>query len=214
MKITKFGHCCLLIEEKGLRILTDPGNLSTLQDNSKNIHAVLITHEHADHLHIDSLKKIIANQGDKGLVIFANKSVAKQLDQSSIPFYQLIEDGQKIDFKGLLIEGIEGKHEEIYKEYGQVQNTGFFINNKLFYPGDSFKDPNRSVEVLALPVAGPWCKIADAVNYALKVKPKIAFPVHDGALKVKGGNHKVPESFLTKNNIKFVIIEEGKSEEF
>lgn len=26
MKITKFGHCCLLIEAKKLRILTDLGN--------------------------------------------------------------------------------------------------------------------------------------------------------------------------------------------
>ncbi|MBI2052837.1 MAG: MBL fold metallo-hydrolase, partial [Candidatus Ryanbacteria bacterium] len=29
MKITKFGHCCLLIKENGVRILTDPGTYST-----------------------------------------------------------------------------------------------------------------------------------------------------------------------------------------
>ena len=37
MNITKLGHCCLLIEEKGLRILTDPGAYSTGQNEIKNI---------------------------------------------------------------------------------------------------------------------------------------------------------------------------------
>ncbi len=61
MKITKFGHCCLLIEEKGVRILTDPGTYSTQQSEVKNIDFVLITHEHADHFHVDSLKALLKN---------------------------------------------------------------------------------------------------------------------------------------------------------
>ena len=213
MKITKFGHCCLLIEENGLRILTDPGNLSIKQDSVKDIDIILITHEHADHFHIPSLKNVLENNS-KAKVI-TNISVSKLIEKEDLSIsFLAMENGQKEYFGRVILEAIEGKHEEIYKDFGQVQNTGFFINNKLFYPGDSFKEINRPVEILALPVAGPWCKILDAVNYALKVKPKIAFPVHDGALKVKGGNHKVPETFLTKNNIKFVIIEEGKSAEF
>lgn len=43
MKITKFGHCCLLIEEHLLRILTDPGNYNTTPD-VENIDIILITH--------------------------------------------------------------------------------------------------------------------------------------------------------------------------
>ena len=213
MKITKFGHCCLLIEEGGLRILTDPGNLSSEQDSARDIDIILITHEHADHFHIPSLKKVLENN-PKAKVI-TNISVSGLIEEQDIPVdFLTMKDGQKVDFGKIILEAIEGKHEEIYKDFGQVQNTCFFINNKLFYPGDSFKEPNKPVEILALPVAGPWCKIADATNYALKVNPKIAFPVHDGALKVKGGNHKVPEAFLAQNGIKFVIIEEGKSAEF
>jgi L-ascorbate metabolism protein UlaG (beta-lactamase superfamily) len=61
MKITKFGHCCLLIDEKSLRILIDPGKYSDGQNSITNIDVVLITHEHQDHLHVDSVKSIIAN---------------------------------------------------------------------------------------------------------------------------------------------------------
>ena len=29
MKIKKIGHCCLIIETKGIRIMTDPGTFTT-----------------------------------------------------------------------------------------------------------------------------------------------------------------------------------------
>ena len=214
MKVTKLGHCCLLIEEKGLRILTDPGGYADLDmviKEAKDIDVILITHEHADHIHVPSLKKLLEN--NPKAKVFTNKSVGKLVDDEDIK-YEIVEDGQKFEVNGILFEAIEGKHEVIYKGYGNVQNTGFFINDKLFYPGDSFKDPEKKVDILALPVAGPWCKISDAVDYALKVKPRVAFPVHDGMLRIKGGNHGVPSKFLPENGINFVIIEEGKSHEF
>jgi L-ascorbate metabolism protein UlaG (beta-lactamase superfamily) len=37
IKVTKLGHCCLLIETGGLRILTDPGSYSTSQSEVKDI---------------------------------------------------------------------------------------------------------------------------------------------------------------------------------
>jgi len=48
MTLTKLGHCCLIIEDQGLRILTDPGEYTILQNQVKDIDLILITHEHAD----------------------------------------------------------------------------------------------------------------------------------------------------------------------
>lgn len=153
MKITKYGHCCLLIEEKGVKLLTDPGSFSSGFENLE-VDAVIITHEHMDHLHIDSVKKLIANKKDKGLVIITNKGVGKQLEANNIPVYHLLEDGNKMDFKGLPIEAIGHDHALMYKTVPCI-NTGFLIANRLFYPGDSLHNPKKHVEILALPVAGP-----------------------------------------------------------
>jgi L-ascorbate metabolism protein UlaG (beta-lactamase superfamily) len=213
MKITKYGHCCLLVEEKGLRLITDPGNYSNYpngKDELENIDLVLITHEHADHIHIPALKEIVKK--NPSVRIVTNKGVAKLLDVENIK-YELIENNGSIVVKGILIEGLEGKHELIYKTLPSVQNTGFFINNKLFYPGDSFHNPNKKVDILALPVAGPWCRISDAIDYALLVKPRVAFPVHDGGLKIMGANHRIPSMVLPNNGIQFVVLEEGKETE-
>jgi L-ascorbate metabolism protein UlaG (beta-lactamase superfamily) len=211
MNITKLGHCCLLIEVNDLVIMTDPGNFSELQNDVKGVDLILITHEHADHLHIESLKKVLAN--NPAAKVITNSAVGKILDKENIS-YSIVEDGQGTLFQNIKIEGFGTAHEVIHSSIPNIMNTGYMIAEKLFYPGDAFYAPHKSVDVLALPVAGPWCKISDAVDYALRVKPRIAFPVHDGMLKIFGGHHKVPEKILSEKNISFVVLETGKKTSF
>jgi L-ascorbate metabolism protein UlaG (beta-lactamase superfamily) len=123
MKITKYGHCCLLIDTGGIRLLTDPGNFSTMQNDAQDVDAILITHEHADHLHIDSLKEILKHNSNAKVV--TNPSVGKLLETEGIT-YSSVADGESIDIKGVMVEGMGTTHHEIYKEMGQVENTGYF----------------------------------------------------------------------------------------
>lgn len=213
MKIKKIGHCCLLIRTNGVVVLTDPGAYSVGQNSMRGIDVVLITHEHADHLHIASLEAVLKNNPDARVI--TNSGVGKKLDEAGIA-HSIVEGRDSIEVKGVMLEAFDGKHEEIFEEIGQVQNTGYFIDGKLFYPGDSFHDPERPVDILALPVAGPWCKIPDAIRYALAIKPKKAFPVHDGMLQTEriGSFHKVPEKVLTENGIGFVSMNDGDEREF
>jgi len=212
MKIKKLGHCCLIIEENGKRIMTDPGSWTVEQHKEeKNIDLIIITHEHGDHIHIESLKKIIEN--NLNVVVVTNKGVGKLLNEAGIK-YEILENKNAKDFFGVEIEAHGCKHEEIYEDIFQVENTGFFIGKRLFYPGDSFYNPGKNVEILVLPVAGPWANVKDAVNYALEIKPKICFPVHDGMLKQFGANHKIPPMVLEKEGIAFKSFEDKNEEEF
>lgn len=213
MKIKKIGHCCLLIRTGELTILTDPGMFSAEQNKIEGIDIVLITHEHADHLHIESVEAIM--KLNPRAEVITNSAVGKKLAEKDISF-SLLEGRSKITIKGIIVEAFDGRHEEIYEEIGQVQNTGYFIADKLFYPGDSFFDPARPVEILALPVAGPWCRLADATRYGLRIKPKKAFPVHDGNLRsgFVGLAHQIPARVLTENGIEFITLREGGEMEF
>src|SRR3989338_6362300 len=174
MKITKLGHCCLLIEEKGVKILTDPG-----------------------------------------AKVYTNKGVGKLLDREGIK-YNLLEHKQSALVDNVLIEGFGEKHAEIYPGLPIVANTGYFIANKLFYPGDFLYNPKKPVKILALPVAGPWLKLSEAVNYAKEIRPEVCFPVHDGMLQPGrvGSVHTVPEDVLKPLGIKFVVLDELKEVNF
>jgi L-ascorbate metabolism protein UlaG (beta-lactamase superfamily) len=211
MKITKFGHCCLLIEENGLRILTDPGNFTTTQTEQKDLGVILITHEHADHFHIESLKAVAANNPQAR--ILTNKAVGKLLDEAGIR-HELLEHGQSLEVGGVTFDGHGEKHAVIYQDFGQVENTGFMVNGKFFFPGDAFYNPGKPVEILALPVAGPWVKISEAIDYAKEIKPKRALPVHDAMLKSSVMQHRMLAMFLDKEGIKFEPVEDNRPYEF
>lgn len=211
MTITKLGHCCLLIKEKDLTVLTDPGSWTTAQNEFTGIKLILITHEHSDHLHVDSLKTILKNNPNAKVI--TNNGVAKILDKEGIQ-YELLLHGQSTTMNEILIEGFGEKHAEIYETVIPVDNTGYFIANRFFYPGDASTNPGKQVEILALPVAGPWVKVGDFMEYAKLIKPNHAFPVHDGGLKYFGSSHNVPLKELPKFGIQFTIPEEGKEMEF
>ncbi|MBI3588848.1 MAG: MBL fold metallo-hydrolase [Candidatus Liptonbacteria bacterium] len=208
MTLTKLGHCCLVIEDQGLRILTDPGEYSTLQNEVKNIDLILITHEHGDHLHVESLKTVLENNPKAKII--TNHGVGKILTGEGIP-HEFLEHGQEKIVGGLKLEGHGDRHADIYETVPVVQNTGYFISERLFYPGDALYNPQKPVEILALPVAGAWLPIADAVNYAKLIKPQICFPVHDANLKWPGFTHRIPGGALTPLGIKFIVPEENKS---
>lgn len=211
MKITKIGHCCLVVEDKGVKIMTDPGNYTTTQDDVTGIHAILITHEHADHLHIESLKKVLTNNPTARVI--TNTAVSVILAKEGIPF-EIVSHKDETSVGELLIQGFGDTHAEIYISIPPVENTGYMIGERLFYPGDALYNPDVPVDILALPVAGPWVKISDAIEYCREIHPKIVFPVHDGMLADPVRSQHMPAMILDKVGINFITFSNGETKEF
>lgn len=221
MKITKLGHCCLLLETKSKRILTDPG-MFTAEAHGKleDIDYILITHEHEDHFHIESIKALLIKNPQAK--IYSNNSVSALLAAEQIEHDQ-VNHKDSIMLGDISLVGLGEKHAQMHSSIPQSDNLGYFIGEKLWYPGDSYTDIREylsagiagvptKVDVLALPVSGPWMKIADAIDYALMLKPNFAFPVHDGIRF--GTAHRLPGIILPKNGIEFVPMIEGDEKEF
>jgi hypothetical protein len=53
------------------------------------------------------------------------------------------------------------------------------VNRLFYYPGDAFTLPGTPVDTLAVPAAGPWMRIGEAMDFLVAVHPRFAFPVHD-----------------------------------
>lgn len=214
MKIKKLGHCCLIIEEQGRRIMIDPGKYSTLQNDEKNIDFILITHQHSDHVHVESLKTVLSN--NPNVKIITNVSVGGILEKEGIACTP-IQDGQNIELDNKLsIKGVGKLHKQVHPNIPQVEDVGFMLNDKFFYPGDALHTPNERAEIVAFPVAGSWIKVGEVIDWLKELKPKTVIPVHDGILNEYGlkaflGNY---QKIFTELGIELKILEIGKEEEF
>lgn len=184
MKITKYEHACLVVEEQGKRLVIDPGGFTkSLPSNLDNVVGIVITHVHADHFdqkHIDALM-----QSSSTANIYCTDEVAKQIKQKNMHVVTGGDSGAAGPFK---LQFFGAQHAVIHESWPIAQNIGVLVNNKLYYPGDSFTEPKVAVQVLALPISAPWLKLAESMDFLATVKPKIAFPTHNAILSEIGEN--------------------------
>jgi len=212
MKITRYGHSCLLVEENGVRVLTDIGIMNETPD-AIDVSAIVISHEHGDHFDIEKIKEVLSRNTDAKIITHA--AVGEKLKEAGIEFIA-IEPGESLNINGFMIESYGTDHAIIY-ETVPCRNTGFLLAERLLMPGDALHDiPSKPVEILALPTGGPWMKIAEAVDYAKGIKPKVVFPIHDAIYTEQAlqGVGAWMTNFLPPLGIEFVDLRAGENKEF
>ncbi|WP_354639515.1 MBL fold metallo-hydrolase [Kitasatospora camelliae] len=182
MRLTKFGHACVRIEHGDTTVVIDPG-LFTEEDALHGADAVLITHEHFDHFAEDRLRAAVAE--DPGLRIWTNRAVAEQLEGIGSRV-TVVGEGDAFDLGGLSVSVHGEWHAVIHPDIPRVRNTGFLLDGRLFHPGDALTLPPHPVETLLLPIAGPWTKVSELIDYVREAGPRRALAIHEAVLSELG----------------------------
>ena len=184
MRITKFGHACVRIEHDETVVVIDPGGFSE-REAVDGAHAVLVTHEHADHLDLDNLRAAT------DAPIYTIEAVRRQIadgDAAVAERVQVVEPGQHIDV-GIPATVVGEKHAVIHADLPHFDNSGFLLDvggTTVFHPGDAFTPPGGAVDVLLLPVHAPWNKFSEVLDFAREVGAPRAVAIHDGLLNDAG----------------------------
>ena len=211
MKLTKYAHACIVLEEQGQKLIIDPGSFTPDIGDTSNVVAVVVTHVHQDHLNKDHLKAIVA--ANPKVQIFTTTEVK---DELGLPNVTIASDGQTQTVGPFTLAFSGEMHANIHSSMAPPHNTAVMVNDLFFYPGDSFTKPNKTVDLLAIPANAPWANIADSMDYLAVVKPKRAIPTHDALLSDIG--HKIYNSVLgttaEANGIEFTPLAPGESIEF
>jgi L-ascorbate metabolism protein UlaG (beta-lactamase superfamily) len=176
MNLTHLGHACLLVETEHARILVDPGTMSGF-DHVRDLEAVLVTHQHPDHVDLPRLAALLAANPAATLVVDPD-TVTALVD---LPAHVVARPGDRLSFAGTTVDVLGGLHATVYADVPGCTNSAYlFDDGALLHPGDSFFVPDRDIDVLAVAVDGPWLKLAEAVDYVHAVSPRVAVPIHEG----------------------------------
>ncbi|BBH64771.1 MBL fold metallo-hydrolase [Actinoplanes sp. OR16] len=185
MRVTKFTHSCLRVEGAGV-LVVDPGEFSE-SSALAGADAVLITHEHFDHLDVQAVTAAVARRPD--LRIFAHEAVLPLLDGVA-EATTAVAAGEEFEAAGFQIRAYGGQHAIIHPYVPVFANLGFLVSDgtaNFYHPGDSFVVPEGAdVETLFAPMNAPWATIADSLEFVRSVRPGRAFALHDGLINERG----------------------------
>ena len=182
MRLTKMGHACVRLEKDEQILVIDPGTL-TEPEALDGAEAVLITHEHPDH--VDMARFKIAAERTPHLEIWTTSALAGQLEGVGVSVHA-VGKGDSFDAAGFDV-GVFGElHAVVNPAWRRVANVGFLIDGRMFHPGDAYTVPEVSVETLLLPTNAPWLKASELIDYVVELSPRHAYSVHDGFLNDAG----------------------------
>lgn len=175
-KIKWLGHDGFRIEA-GKIIYFDPYQIGS----GSKADLILISHEHFDHCSPEDVAKV----QDSHTVVITEKSAAKKLKGD----VRVMNPGELLTIDDVKIRAVPSYNTD--KDFHPRGNNwlGFIVEMegvKIYHAGDTDFIPEMKdleVDIALLPVSGTYVMKADqAVQAALAINPKLAIPMHYGAI--------------------------------
>ena len=186
MQVTHLGHACLLLEMAGTRVLVDPGEFTADFAPATDVAAIIVTHQHIDHLDKARFPDLVRRNPDA--VIIADPQSAALLND--LGFDAIAQDGAPHLVGGVTLVPIGSIHALIHEDIPRVANVGVRLSAPgeptFYHPGDTLAEDPGDVDVTAFPLNAPWQRSADMVAFLRRVGAREAIPIHDGLLNVTG----------------------------
>ncbi|HET8682464.1 MAG TPA: MBL fold metallo-hydrolase [Micromonosporaceae bacterium] len=193
MRLTKFSHSCVRLERDGAVLVIDPGAF-TEPEALDGVDAVLITHEHFDHLDVDKLADALGRR--PSVAVYTHSEVIGKLTGLAGAVHS-VSTGESFTAAGFAVRAYGGWHALIHADIPRVPNLGFLVEESIYHPGDSFDVPQGAlVETLFVPISAPWLKLSESVEFLRAVAPRRAYALHDCLLSDAGG--KVTDGVMSR----------------
>lgn len=179
MQLTKFTHACVRLDDGDRSVVLDPGTFSEVDEALDGVAAVLITHEHADHVDSEKLRAALAR--DPSLRLYAPHSVTAAFPDAGEQVVT-VGPGEQFAAGGFDVRAFGGQHALIHPAIPVVANLGYLVEGSVYHPGDSFTVPPAPVATLLLPTSAPWSKAAEVIDFAIAVRARNVHQVHDSMI--------------------------------
>ncbi|MGC4893270.1 MBL fold metallo-hydrolase [Micromonospora sp. DT31] len=183
MLVTKYAHSCLRLEHDGAVLVVDPGVFSAAATALDGADAVLITHEHPDHVDVPALGQALHR---RPVPVYGPASLAGVLGDAAGTLVP-VAPGESFTAAGVPVRTYGGQHAVIHPDIPVIPNLGYLFADVLYHPGDALFVPDDvPVDTLFAPIHAPWSKFSEVLDFIRAVAPRRAYALHDGLLNDNG----------------------------
>lgn len=187
MRVTHLGHACLLVEIADTRVLIDPGSFSRGFEDLHDLDAIVITHQHADHLDEDRLPALL--RANRQAAVYADPETAALIAAAGADVVTLVQGGN-VSVGSAILSPVGQLHAFNHSGVPRCTNVGVVLRADgeptLFHPGDAYDADPGQVDLLAVPVNAPWAKVSESIDFVRRIGPTGIIPVHDALVSDVG----------------------------
>jgi L-ascorbate metabolism protein UlaG (beta-lactamase superfamily) len=209
-RLVFLGHSTMLVELDGVRVLTDPvlgsrvsGVLRRAGEpiephTHANVDLVVISHLHADHLHLPSLRRL-----GRDIPIVVPDGAAAFLRRKGFRHVIELAAGRRHEHGPVRVTATKADHDGFRQPFGpRASAVGYVLeaaDHKVYFAGDTDLFPEmddlggRHLDVALVPVWGWGPNLgpghldpARAAEATRRLRPKFAVPIHWGTLHPYG----------------------------
>lgn len=166
-------------------MLIDPGNFSSAWHGLRDLDAICITHQHPDHVDPEHLPALVDANPAAQVLVEAEVPLTCELERM-----QPMGAGETRALGELTITAHGGRHAVIHADIPRIGNIGLTFaapgEPTFFHPGDSLEAIPDGVDLLAVPIYGPWAAMKETIDFVRAVGAPDGFPIHDGLLNERG----------------------------